>query len=107
MRCFTLALGILAATACGHVPSRRGITLDEMGITKSIVGPVPAGAFDGRFMAGTTRAMKRADVIGDERLEQLVETGLGKGVDILDDSGQLLRRVPTNEYLTDFGTVSV
>ena len=96
---------VLATAACGHTPSRLGVRLDEVGVTKTRIGPAPADLDSRRYLPGSSTRLKRADLLGDRNAEQLVEMPNGGGVEIRDQSGAVINTVRTSDYLTDFGSV--
>ncbi len=110
----TLVAGLFAS-ACGAHIAQLGILTNQVGMSREILGPSPPGLFaEGLADPANARRsgyarLKRADVMGDEALEILVELkprtiGHG-GVEIRDQSGHPLARVMTRHYLSDFGAV--
>jgi hypothetical protein len=96
---------MLAVTGCGHTPSHLGVRLDEVGMSRSRIGPAPADVASRPFLPNSSTRVIQADVLGDEKPELLVEAPGGSGVEIRDQSGALIKMVTTPEYLTDFGAV--
>lgn len=106
MRKLLVTIVVVAVTGCGHAPSRLGVVLDEVGMSRSRMGPAPPDVFDRNYLPGTTTRVKKADVLGDGAPELLVEMTRGEGVEIRNQSGVLIKAVRTPEYLTDFGFVA-
>jgi hypothetical protein len=110
------AIGSVFASACGAHIAQMGILVNHIGMSRELLGPAPPGVYEGQFAdpdhlrrSGYAR-LKRADVLGDEAVELLVELRAGAGhahggVEIRDESGRTLIRVLTKHYLTDFGAV--
>ena len=96
---------VLVVTGCGHTPSRIGLRVNEVGAVRSRIGPAPPDVSLRPYLPNSLTRFKQADVAGDGRPELLVEVAGGKGVDVRDESGALIRLVTTPEYLTDFGAV--
>jgi hypothetical protein len=94
-----IALGLLStALACGSRPPQIGIRLNQLAMTKTRVGDSPQDV-------ATLQRPYEADVLGDETPEVIAALDDGRGIEIRDRSGTGLARIPTTDYLTDFGAV--
>jgi hypothetical protein len=103
-----LFLTVLTAS-CGETPSSLGVLINTINVTERRVGPAPANLATSEFESPDSlddfRRWKAADVNGDGTAERLVELPKGGGVQVRDESGQVVRDITTYEYLTDFGGI--
>ena len=93
--------------ACGETVDATGVLVRKIDVTRQRLGPAPSD-ISGREFVGTIvfQRFKRADVAGDEAEETLVEIPGGKGIAIR-DAGGVVDEILTDEYLTDFDTISI
>src|SRR6266851_9538705 len=105
MRFALPTLIIVIASACGHTPSRLGVIVEDVAVTRSRLGPSATDVALREFMPGSTRRVKEADVLGDDKPERLIESADHKGHEIRTQSGDLILQIRTDEYLTDFGAI--
>ena len=103
-----LAIGSLLVSACGVHIAKLGILVDHVGMSRELLGPSPPRLFELQFAepANLRRShyarLKRADVMGDEAVELLVELKpgghgveeVGVGFDLGEFVEQQLRGLP-------------
>jgi hypothetical protein len=96
---------VLLAGGCGNRPTRIGILVNNIGLSKTRLGDAPADLPQRQFSAGSLQRSIQADVSGDDTPEVVVELAAGRGIEIRDQSGRRLAEITAPRYLTDFGTV--
>jgi hypothetical protein len=108
---------VLATMACGHVPERIGVLVNEAHVVKS---RIPAATGDGApnlpqsgppsnhqlNVGQSTRPFVLADRHTGVEPGWIHERPRGEGLDILDSGGRHLHTLKPPEYLTDFGTIA-
>jgi hypothetical protein len=96
---------LLAMIGCGSSPSRVGITVNQISVSKVRLGNSPADLAMRQVALSSPWARVQADVLGDAAPEVLSPLPGGRGLEIRNQAGTRLGMVETAEYLTDFSTV--
>jgi hypothetical protein len=102
-----LFLAVLCAvTACGETPAQVGVLRNTVNLQKTDAGPSPSDLPFRQFRSPSSPVrIAKADLLGDEDIEVVVELPKGLGVAISDSNGRTIREIRTPQYLTYFGVV--
>jgi hypothetical protein len=97
---------VLFVAACGREPPQLGVAIDEVGLERRRVGDPAADPTAG--IVGTplaTRRVWQADVLGDDRLDEIWVARDGHAVEIRDGTSSQVTSIPSPEYVTDVGAL--
>jgi hypothetical protein len=104
-----LLIVVTVSPGCGERVERLGVLVEEIGMTKSSLGPSPADVPALHYAPGSGpvsnfRRMKKADLTGDGQLESIIGRENLSGVDVFGPTGSEIIRLDTAR-LIDFGAV--
>jgi hypothetical protein len=87
------------------VVPKKGVHVERLSVKKEPNGRAPLPSLKTLNPFGDFLKTKRADLLGDAALEQMVERKAGAGLEIRNEKDEVLNVIDTSAYLTDFSAI--